>query len=151
MLGHMPKKRAVQLSSTQRRKLLTKIRTGKRKAKEILYAHILLKSAAGWTDGQIAKALYISPDTVRRTRLRYIEHGLTAALQERERPGQPPKLTLQQETRLVALVCSQPPAGHQRWTVRLLTEEAIKHELVTAIAPETVRRLLKKQTKTMAA
>ena len=150
MLGHMPNKYAVQLSATQRRKLLIIIRTGRRKAKEILYAHILLKSAAGWADMKIAQALYVSPDTVRRTRLRYRQHGLTAALQERERPGKPQKLTLQQETLLVALVCSQPPAGQRRWTVRLLTEEAIKRKIVTAIAPETIRQLLKKQTQTLA-
>ena len=140
----MPKNTAVRLSSVQRRKLLTIVRTGRHKAREILYAHILLKSAAGWTDRHTAQAFEITPKTVQRTRLRYLAGGLAAALQERERSGQPLKLTRQQETLLVALVCSKPPAGHRRWTVRLLTAEAIRREIVTEMSPETIRQMLKK-------
>lgn len=140
----MPKKPAVRLTSVQRRKIRAIVRTGRRKAREILYAHILLKSAAGWTDRHIAAAFEVTTKTVQRTRLRYLEGGLTAALHERERSGQPLKLTRQQETLLVALVCSKPPAGHRRWTVRLLTEEAIKREIVTEVSPETIRQVLKK-------
>jgi len=140
----MPKKPAVRLSSVQRRKLLALVRTGRRKAREILYAHILLKSAAGWTDHHIAEAFEATTKTVQRTRLRYLAGGLAAALQERKRSGQPLKLTRQQETLLVVLACSTPPAGHQRWTVRLLTAEAIKREIVTEVSPETIRQMLKK-------
>ena len=59
----MPKKNKVVLRSDQRKKLLKIIRTGHRKAREILYAHILLKSTQGWTDEQIAQAFDVSPDT----------------------------------------------------------------------------------------
>ena len=146
----MSKKQTVRLSATQRYKLRAIIKTGKRKAREVLHAHSLLKTAQGWTDAQIADAFDISPDTVRRTRLRYQQSGLNAAVNERPRAGQPPKLTLRQETRLVALACSSPPVGHQRWTVRLLTEEAIKRKMVRRIAPETARRVLKKSSQALA-
>jgi transposase len=116
------------------------IKTGHRKAREILYAHILLKSAQGWTDEQIA----ISADTVQRTRIRYVQSGLKAALQESSRPGAPRQLTTEQEAQLIALACSKPPAGHARWTVRLLAEEAVKRRLVVGLAPETLRQVLKK-------
>lgn len=140
----MPKKRKVKLRSDQRDKLLRIVRTGRRKAREILYAHTLLKSAQGWTDAQIAQAFDVSPDTVRRARLRFIRSGLKAALQEHPRPGAPRKLTTEQETALIALACSKPPEGHQRWTVRLLAEEAVKRGLVPGCTPETLRQLLKK-------
>lgn len=140
----MPKKNQVHLRSAQRDKLLDIIKTGHRSAREILYAHILLKSAQGWTDAQIAKAFDVSCDTVRRTRLRFIRSGLKAALHARPRPGAPRTLTTEQETALIALACSKPPEGYQRWTVRLLAEEAVKRRLVPGLAAETLRQLLKK-------
>jgi putative transposase len=140
----MPKKNKVVLRSDQRKKLLKIIRTGHRKAREILYAHILLKGAQGWTDEQIARAFDISPDTVQRTRMRFVQSGLKAALQESPRPGAPRQLTTEQETQLIALACSKPPDGHARWTVRLLAEEAVKRRIVSGMAPETLRQILKK-------
>jgi len=83
----MSKKPRIRLRAAQRRKLLTIVKTGKRSARQILYAHILLKCADGWTDEQIADALYTSHDTVQRTRVRFLADGLSAALEEQPRPG----------------------------------------------------------------
>ena len=140
----MSKKPKIQLWSAQRRKLQRITRTGKHSAREILHAHILLKTAEGWTDQQIVDAFFTSHDTIRRTRSRFIAGGLDAALHEQARPGAPPKLTLRQETLLIALACSKPPAGHRRWTVRLLTARAVKLEIIEPTAPETIRQVLKK-------
>lgn len=140
----MSTKQTIKLTGTQRRRLLTIVQTGTRKAKEILHAHILLKSAAGWTDTQVAEAFDVSPDTVRRIRLRYLELDLMSAIQEQPRSGPPGQLTPEQEARLIALVCSPPPVGHRRWTMRLLATEAINRQLIPAITYETVRQLLKK-------
>jgi transposase len=140
----MSKQGKIRLWPAQRRKLRRVIRTGKHSAREILHAHILLKTAEGWTDQQIAKTFYVSHDTIERTRTRFIAEGLEGALQEQARPGAPSKLSTDQETLLTALACSKPPAGHRRWTVRLLAERAVKLEIVSAIAPETVRQILKK-------
>jgi transposase len=140
----MPKKWKIKLHSDQRKKLLRIVRAGKHKAREILYAHILLKAAKGWNDASIADAFATSTKTVQRTRRRFVEGGLRAALTEQERPGQPTKLTPEQEILLIALVCSAPPSGFQRWTVRLLTSEAIVRKIVPEIVPETARQILKK-------
>ena len=40
------------------------------------------------------------------------------------------------------MVCSQPPEGRARWTIRLIVEEAIKRKLVRAVGRETIRILL---------
>jgi len=140
----MSKKLRVRLRAAQRRELLTIVKTGKRSARQILYAHILLKCTDGWTDEQIADALYTSHDTVQRTRWRFLADGLSAALEERPRPGAPVKLNTHQETQVIALACSKPPAGHRRWTVRLLADHAVTLNIVASIAPETVRQVLKK-------
>lgn len=135
---------AIRLRSEQRRKLQRLVRAGRHKAREVQYAYILLRSADGWSETQIAQAFDISSRTVRRTRARFREGGLATALAEQPRPGQPLKLSVVQEASLVALVCSAPPAGHRRWTVRLLTQEAVRRGIVPQVVPETARRVLKK-------
>ncbi len=143
----MPKKTQVRLSTKERKELLTIIAKGKRAARELLRARILLKSSEGWTDERIAEALHTSVATVRRTRLREAKWGAIATLIEKPRLGAPVKLTLEEETQLVALVCSPPPAGRRRWTVRLATEHAVTQKLiqpVVPVVPETVRHVLKK-------
>ena len=143
-LGHMSKKQTIRLSTSQRRKLLRIVKTGRHKAREILYAHILLKCGAGWPDQRIADAFDVGVNTVARTRVRCLKLGLTTALQELSRPGSPAKLTTNQETLLIALACSKPPPGRRRWTVRLLAEHAVRLKIVSHIAPESVRQILKK-------
>ena len=56
----------------------------------------------------------------------------------------------EQEARLIALTCSEPPAGRARWTLELLVQQMLKDGIVTRVSPETVRLLLKKQTQTLA-
>jgi hypothetical protein len=51
---------------------------------------------------------------------------------------------LRQEAAITVLACSDAPAGHARWTVRLLADRVVKAEIVDSIAPETIRRFLKK-------
>ena len=140
----MPKKWKVKLRFDQRKKLLRIVQAGKHKSREIRYAHILLKAATGWSDANIADAFATSTKTVQRTRQRFVEAGLHAALTEAHRPGQPSKLTPEQEILLIALACSTPPPGFHRWTVRLLTSEAIARKIVPKIVPETARQILKK-------
>ncbi len=40
------------------------------------------------------------------------------------------------------MVCSAPPPGATRWTVRLVAEEALKRQLVPRVGRETIRVLL---------
>jgi transposase len=81
---------------------------------------------------------------VERTRQRFVEEELEAALSERPRPGQPRKLNGKKEALLVALACSDPPKGHQKWTMQLLADRLVELKVVDSIADETVRRVLKK-------
>jgi len=48
------------------------------------------------------------------------------------------------EAHLIALTCSEPPTGHERWTLRLLADRMVHLEYVTAVSHETVRQVLKK-------
>ena len=137
-------KHEVQLKETERRKLIGIVSKGRNKAVVIQRAHILLKVDEGKTDVEISEMLYVSEQTIRRTRQRYVQEGLQAALEDKPHPATGSELDEKQEARIIALACSEPPAGQARWTLELLTQEVLKDGIVTHLSPETVRLLLKK-------
>jgi putative transposase len=137
-------KHSVTLTQKERRKLVAIVTKGRNKASYIQRAHILLKSADGQTDAEISRWLYISESTVRRTRLRFREAGIEAALADEAAAEHEPLLSEQQEGRLVALACSTPPEGRERWTLELLTQRLMAEGVVESISVESVRLLLQK-------
>jgi transposase len=141
----MPKKKyLIDLTDKERRELNQLTHKGTVKARKLKRAMILLKADEGLTDPQIMAALNVSRPTVERIRKRYVEGGLEKALNEDPRPGQRRKLDGRGEAHLIALACSQPPAGHDHWTLRLLAGKLVELDVVEAISYETVRRTLKK-------
>ncbi len=145
-------KYAVQLTEGERARLRTLIGRGEAPARLLTHARVLLKAnrgegGPGWTDAPIAGALEVHPATVARVRRAYVEAGLAAAL-ERKAPDRVYERALdgKAEARLVALACGQPPAGRERWTLRLLADELVRLEVVEAVSHETVRRALKQTT-----
>ena len=137
-------KHEVHLSPQERKKLLAVVSTGRNKAAVIRRAHIMLKTDEGKTDAEIRQALYISEQTVRRTRIRYCEEGLQSALEDKPHPQPELKLDEEKEAYLIALACSKPPAGRKRWTLELLAKQLVTDGIVAHIVPETVRLRLKK-------
>jgi hypothetical protein len=67
-----------------------------------------------------------------------------ASLKDRAHPKPEPKLDEHQTAYLVALACSEPPAGRGRWTLELLSQRLVADRIIDSIAPETVRLTLKK-------
>lgn len=137
-------KHQVHLKEEERKKLLAIISKGRNKAVVIQRAHILLKVDEGKTDAEIGEILYISEQTIRRIRLRFVKKGLQAALEDKAHPPRGTKLKEKEEAHLIALACSEPPAGQAHWTLELLTKQLLEDGLVARISPETVRLLLKK-------
>jgi transposase len=137
-------KHEVHLKEDERRKLIGMVSKGRNKAVVIQRAHILLKVDEGKTDAEISQLLYVSEQTIRRVRLRFETEGMQAALEDKPHPSTGSELDEKQEARVIALACSEPPAGRARWTLELLTQEVLKDGIVSDISPETVRLLLKK-------
>lgn len=140
----MAKKYVVTLSDDERAQLVAFTKKGRVSARKLTRAHILLQAGAGAADHAIATALHIGRATVERTRKRFVEEGVEAALSERPRPGGRPKLDGKQAALVVALACSTPPEGRTRWTMQLLANKVIERRVIDAISDETVRRTLKK-------
>jgi Homeodomain-like domain len=145
----MRKQYVVRLSETERASLQTMIGRGTAPARAQTHARILLKANRGeagpeWTDAAISAALEIDPTTVARVRKLYVTEGLEAAL-HRKAPDRAyrRKLDGEQEARLVAVTCSEPPSGHKRWTLRLLADTLVELAVVDTVSYETVRQTLK--------
>jgi putative transposase len=86
--------------------------------------------------------VHLTPQAVRRIGHRYKRSGLPGALYERQGRGAEQLLDGGQKQRIIAMVCSQPPEGYARWTVRLVAEQAVKRKLVPQVGRETARILL---------
>ena len=145
----MRKQYVVRLAEDERASLLTMIGHGVAPARAQAHARILLKANRGeagpeWTDGAISTALDVDPTTVARVRKLYVSEGLEAALY-RKAPDRAyrRKLDGEQEARLVATACGEPPTGQKRWTLRLLADKLVELEVVEAVSHETVRQTLK--------
>lgn len=145
-----PQQYKVTLTSEDRSRLEKFISSGQAPAAEMAHARVLLKADQGpdgprWTDAQISDALDVSTATVARVRRRYVENGLDAALKRApttrvyER-----KLDGVQEAHLIALTCSEPPAGQNRWSLRLLADKLVELKHVDDVSYGTVRRVLQK-------
>jgi transposase len=105
----------------------------------------LLLLHQGQRESGIARALGIDRKTVWRTKKRYSQGGITAALEEKPRSGQPAKYTVRHETELVAQACSSPPEGRKRWTLELLSEKMRKcAKGCRTMNRESIRLMLKK-------
>lgn len=142
----MAKKYHVHLTASEREELRTMARGGKIAARRLKRAQILLAADAGERDERIAASVQVGLSTVERTRRKFVEGGVAYALREQARPGGQPKLDGKGEAMLVALACSEAPAGHTSWTMQLLADKLITLGVVDSISDETVRRRLKKMT-----
>ena len=94
------------------------------------------------TAPQIASLLELIRQSIRTMAHRYRAGGLNLALYDRQRPGAARLLDDREKQRIVAMVCRPPPEGQARWTVRLVTEQAVKRKLVPRVGRETIRILL---------
>ena len=115
---------------------------GVQQVRVVLRALALRLLADGITTPQVAQTVPLTPKAIREIAHRYNQEGLERALYEKPRPGAQPALDASQKQRIVAMVCSQPPEGRARWTVRLIAQEAVKRKLVPRVGRETVRVLL---------
>ena len=132
----------VELSQAERGELTTLLSTGKRAARKLKRAQILLAADAGISDDEIARAVAVGGSTVYRTKRRFVEGNLERALSEDPRPGAERKLTGKEEALLVATACSNPPVGRARWTLELLADAMVKLTEHESLSHETVRRRL---------
>jgi putative transposase len=82
-------------------------------------------------------------DTVRAWRDKYRRMGLRC-LEDAPRPGRPVEIDGSQRAKITALACSEAPAGHARWDLRLLADRIVELGYCEHISPTHVATILKK-------
>ena len=133
----------IQVSYTDKRQLHRLLSSGVQPVRVVLRAMALLHLAEGFTAPQVARSLgRLTAKAIRDVAHRYQQAGLGRALYDKARPGAAPLLDESDKQRIIAMVCSDPPEGRARWTVRLIAEEAVRRKLVPRAGRETIRVLL---------
>ena len=148
----MPKiKYRLSLTAEEREELNAIVKKGRHSSHKVLNALILLNCdeqapmRRTLKEQQIADVLNISAMKLYRVKQRFVEEGLEIALNGRK--GQrvyEKRADGEFEAHLVALSCSPPPPGHERWSLRLLADKVVELQYIDSVSYETVRRVLKK-------
>ena len=147
-----PREFTVSLSAGDRAKLTKVVSSGTRPARMIIRARVLL--ALDETRGPapdrrvVAERVGASESTVFLVAKAFSTHAgrveEVIARKKRTRPPVEPKVTGDVEAKVIALACSQPPAGRQRWTLRLLERQVALTEGMPTMDHSTIGRVLKR-------
>lgn len=132
----------VDVTPKDQKELTKLLSSGMQQVRVVLRALALLQLAKGSSAPRISQVVPLTPQAIRTIGHRYQRGGLESALFEKQRPGAAAVLDESQKQRIIAMVCSDPPEGRARWTVRLVAEEAVKRRLIPRVGRETIRILL---------
>jgi putative transposase len=132
----------IEVTKKDQKELKKLLAGGVQQVRVVLRAVARSQLAQGVSAPRIAGMVPLTAQAIRKIGHRYQQGGLQRAIYEKERPGAVALLEESQRQRIIAMVCSDPPEGRARWTVRLVAEEAVKRRLVPRIGRETIRILL---------
>lgn len=148
----MAKRYVIELLPQERSELEGMQRRGKASARKLTRSRALLLSDQGesgpcWTDAQIAEALGMTCRAIEMLRKRAVEYGSLIAVEGKKREPNPErrKFDGEKEAKLIALACSKPPEGHQRWSLRLLADQLVELNIFKSVSHETVRQVMEKK------
>ena len=145
----------VTLTKKERDELFSIIGKGKHTSQQYRNAYVLLNCDEGEfsdkvTNAEIKKVLKIGMRTIDRIKKRFVEEGFEACMDRKPTSREyERKADGDFEARLIALSCSEPPAGFSKWSLRLLADKMVELEIVDSVSHETVRSVLKKRLKTV--
>ena len=154
LLSILPSKTMVRykvtLTKEEHEQLKAVLGKGKHSSQQYRNACILINSDEGtWgqklSNEQIAQVLHINPKTVERVKQRFVEEGFDQCMDRKPYPKKGPlKTDGDFEAHLIALSCSEAPAGYARWSLRLLADKMVELKYADSISHEAVRQVLKK-------
>jgi transposase len=132
----------VHLTPAELREVNRLLHGGLQAVRVVLRALALAHLHDGKAASEVAAMVRLTTKAVREIGRRYEGGGLNRALYDKQRPGAASLLEQSQQQQIIAMTCSNPPAGRARWTVRLIAEQAVKRKLVPQVGRETIRLLL---------
>lgn len=106
-------------------------------------ATALLELNSGKTFAEVSATVGTSKQTVSSWRDSYNADGLSL-LKDKPRPGRPVRIDTEQRAKIIALASSEAPAGHLRWSLRLLAEKAVELGYCEHLSHDYAGDILKK-------
>lgn len=131
----------VTLDAEQRAELQRRVRAGTSFQRDGVRARIILACEQGGSAAAVARQIGVHPRTVERWRARFRRHAV--GLQDKPRPGPPPKFGPVTRLELIALACEpvEGPAGRTTRTIADLAHEAAARGIVDRISWSSYQRL----------
>ena len=147
-----PKDHVVALSDAERARLTRVVSRGSHPARTIMRARVLLEldenTGVVPLRRVVAERAGVSEQTVYLIAKRFTEsHGNVDEVigrRKRATPPVPAKVTGDVEARVIALACTKPPAGFDRWSLRLLERHVLPTDGLPPLDHSTIGRTLKK-------
>ena len=145
----MNHKYIVTLTEEERQALRTLVAKGQTQGYRIKHAQILLKldevpENQEWTYEKIKEAYHATPHTICQIAKRFVMGGMESALGRKEQANRHKKVDGRGEAHIVAIACSEAPAGRERWTLQLIADELVRLGVVESISSTAVMETLKK-------
>lgn len=151
----MPSKTAmvkykVALTKEEHDELMSIIGKGSHSSQQFRTAYILLNCDEGECGEKIygkhiCQVLKVSARMIDRVKQRFVDEGFDACLERKPMSRtKERKADGELEAQLIALSCSEAPAGFARWSLRLLADKMVEMEYIESISHETIRKVLKK-------
>ena len=137
----------INLRPEERTELLAKVQKGKPTVKIVQKAHVLLASdetTERQSETHIAATYYLSTRSVERIRKDFCERGMGVFIPKPRQPRSDKKLTGELEAHLIAIVCSEPPAGESRWKLQAIADRLVELQVVDSLSHTSVATALKK-------
>lgn len=138
----------VVLTEKEKNYLRKNTSSGKWGVRTVKRAQILLRANnsenVAMDEDQIAREVGCSVSTVRNIKLRFAKGERLKALEDRPRSGRPKMVDGDLEAHIIATVCSSPPEGRAKWTLRLIADRVVSLTAVESCSHTTIATTLKK-------
>jgi len=137
----------LKLTPHERTELLAKVQKGKASAKTIQKAQVLLASDEAQqrqSETIIAATYHLSVRSVERIRKDFCQRGMQVFIPNPRQPRADKKLTGEVEAHLIAIACSEPPAGESRWKLQAIADRLVELQVVETLSHTSVATVLKK-------
>ena len=137
----------INLLPDERTELLAKVQKGKATMKIVQKAQVLLASDEAverQSETHISTTYYLSVRSVERIRKDFCERGMAVFTPEPRQPRSDKKLTGELEAHMIAVVCSEPPAGESRWKLQAIADRLVELKVVKSLSHTSVATVLKK-------
>jgi hypothetical protein len=137
----------IKLTTLERTDLLDKVRKGKAAAKAIQKAQVILASdeaSERKSQTQIAQAYHLSTRQVERIRREFAQQGMALFDPKPRQPRSDKKVDGTVEAHLIAIACSEPPAGESRWKLQAIADKLVELQVVESLSHTSVATVLKK-------